>query len=106
MRGIEVRRSRVFVRIFYSACLYAFASIAVTGGRVCVVGIFVGLLASLITCSFAVNIYVWYFFSFNPDAAIFPIKLYQDEKQSRYVTMESVISFCLIFSAFVFYTII
>jgi hypothetical protein len=98
--------TRVLVRIFYCACLYAFVSIAVTGGRLCVLGIFFGLLASLVTCCFAVNFYFWYFFSFNPDAAIFPIKLYHDAKISRYVTMNSVISFCIIFSAFVFYTIV
>ena len=63
-----------FARTALNASHYA------TGGRLFVLGIFLGFITTAVTCCYTINYYVTLFYSFSSDKSIFPSQFQTDEK--------------------------
>jgi hypothetical protein len=53
---------------------------------VCVLGIFVGVIFTVVSCCFTINVYTQFFYTFSTDPSIFPKKVYKDELNWRVQT--------------------
>ncbi len=65
-----------------------------TGGRICVLGIFLGVISTVVTCIFAINIYVQFFFNISSDFATtrLPSGVYQHLDFMRYLNHSVILS--------------
>jgi hypothetical protein len=92
---------RAFVRACVRACVRAgvrlllviyvrrmvpSGSHSVTGGRVFVIGIFLGVIFTVVTCCYTIDVYTEFFYTFNTDTAIFPNQLYRQQSNFRITT--------------------